>query len=60
MAIWFYDCDMGQGAVSAPNEEKAHREAMLDAGRNAQVRNVHRPSKDEIEFRRAMGGWMPE
>lgn len=60
MAIWFYDCDMGQGVVSAPNEEKARREAMLDAGRHSQVRNVHRATKAEIEFRKTMGGFMPE
>ncbi|WP_327210330.1 hypothetical protein [Rhizobium leguminosarum] len=33
MAIWFHGCDMGRGVVSAPNEEKARREAVLDAGK---------------------------
>lgn len=60
MAIWFYDCDMGQGVVKAPNVEKATREAMLDAGRHAGVRNVHKATPQEIDFRRTMGGYMPE
>jgi hypothetical protein len=33
MAIWFHGCDMGRGVVSAPNEEKARREVVLDAGK---------------------------
>lgn len=54
--LWFYDCDMGQGSVRAGNYETAYKRAVLDAGRLAQVRNVHQPTQEEVDFRLAMGG----
>lgn len=59
MAFWIYDCDHGQGWVEARTEQAARREAVLDAGRDAQVRNVRRPDRSELAFRRAMGGMTP-
>jgi hypothetical protein len=56
MTFWIYDCDHGQGSVEATTEEAARREAVLDAGRDAQVRNVRRPDADEMAFRSAMHG----
>lgn len=60
MAVWLYDCDMGQGVVSAPDEDTARREAVQDVGRHAQVRNLHVATPDELAFRRHMGGFIPE
>ncbi len=56
LKLWFYDCDYGQGSVRASTYEKAYTEALLDAGRHSGVRNVHLATKDEIEFRKVMGG----
>jgi hypothetical protein len=56
MNVYLFDCDMGQGMVRAPDIETATREAILDAGRDADVRNVHLATKDELSFRRGMGG----
>jgi hypothetical protein len=54
--LWFYDCDMGQGSVIASSYETARKIAITEAGTYAQVRNVHPATKEEIEFRKIMGG----
>lgn len=54
--IWFYDSVYGQGCVLADGYEEARKEAVKNAGRYADVANVHIASDDEIAFRKAMGG----
>lgn len=56
MALYTYDCDMGQGLVEAPNLEAAIRLAKCEAGEFAYRGNVKKATKEDLVWRRAMGG----
>jgi hypothetical protein len=56
MKLYLYDCDMGQGAVEALDLAQAERLARGESG--SSVRNVHLATREEVDFHRAMGGWV--
>lgn len=56
MALYTYDTDMGQGLVDAPNYEAACRKAQREAGEYMFRGNVKKATKEDLEWRRAMGG----
>ena len=55
--LYIYDCDFGEGAVMASGLEEARSKAVADTGRLHGVRNVRLPTRDELAWREAMGGW---
>lgn len=58
--LYVYDCHFGQSMVVASSEEEARREALLDAGRSADVHNVREADNETIQWHRSMGGYVPE
>jgi len=57
-----YYCETGLGAclVQAQNLNLARHKAIEDAGTHAGVQLVRKASSTDIEWVRAMGGWVPE
>ncbi len=56
--LYIYDCDRGQGAVYAPNKDAAEKAARRETGTFDQARNVRLATQSDIEWRKAMGGWV--